>query len=79
MTKNKSATGRRSKKSNTTTQNDGAKRSKIEEKNSAEYRNGILQGIRALLGKMDVTRNLLLSWLIFLQWRRNKNQQHYNH
>ena len=41
------------KKSNTTTPNDGAKRSKTEEKNQAEYRNGIIQGLRALLGKMD--------------------------
>jgi len=53
MAKKKLGTGRRRKKSNTATQNDGAKRSKTEEKNSAEYRNGILQGIRALLGKMD--------------------------
>jgi len=53
LAKKKSATGCRRKKSNTTTQNDGAKRSKTEEKNSAEYRNGILQGIRALLGKME--------------------------
>jgi len=30
-----------------------AKRSKIDNKNPAEYRNGILQGLRALLGKMD--------------------------
>ena len=53
MTKKKSSTGRRRKKSNTTTQNTGAKRSKTEEKNSAEYRNGILHGIRALLGKLE--------------------------
>ena len=54
MTREIPATGRRRKKSNTTIQNDGAKRSKTEEeKNSTEYRNGILQGIRDLLGKMD--------------------------
>ena len=62
MTKKKSgSTGRRRKKSNTTTQNAGAKRSKTaEEKNSVEYRNGILQGIRALLGKMDDNELLAL-------------------
>ena len=60
MTKKKSGTGRRRKKSNTTTQNAGAKRSKTEEKNSVEYRNGILQGIRALLGKMDDNELLAL-------------------
>eukprot|EP00534_Pseudo-nitzschia_fraudulenta_P004273 CAMPEP_0201117764 /NCGR_PEP_ID=MMETSP0850-20130426/1798_1 /ASSEMBLY_ACC=CAM_ASM_000622 /TAXON_ID=183588 /ORGANISM="Pseudo-nitzschia fraudulenta, Strain WWA7" /LENGTH=109 /DNA_ID=CAMNT_0047382379 /DNA_START=85 /DNA_END=414 /DNA_ORIENTATION=- len=52
MAKKESATGRKRKMSNTTTQNDGAKRSKTEEMNSSAYRNGILQGIRALLGKM---------------------------
>ena len=54
MVKKKSATGRRRKKSNTTTpQNDGAKRSKTEEMNSADYRNGILHGLRVILQKMD--------------------------
>ena len=53
MTKKRSTTGRRRKKSYTTTQNDGAKRSKTEEKNSVEYRNAMLQGIRAVLGKME--------------------------
>ena len=53
MTKKKNNTARRRKKSNTTTQKDGAKRSKTEEKNPAEYRNGILQGLRVILGKMD--------------------------
>ena len=44
-----------------TTQNNGAKRSKTEEKNSAEYSmNEILQGIRALLGKMDDNELLAL-------------------
>eukprot|EP00534_Pseudo-nitzschia_fraudulenta_P007518 CAMPEP_0201145332 /NCGR_PEP_ID=MMETSP0851-20130426/7079_1 /ASSEMBLY_ACC=CAM_ASM_000631 /TAXON_ID=183588 /ORGANISM="Pseudo-nitzschia fraudulenta, Strain WWA7" /LENGTH=61 /DNA_ID=CAMNT_0047420457 /DNA_START=108 /DNA_END=290 /DNA_ORIENTATION=+ len=55
MVKKKSTTGRRRKKSNTTTLNDGTKRSKTQEeqKNPAEYWNGILQGIRSLLGKMN--------------------------
>ena len=54
MAKKKSATGRRRKKSNTTTQIDGAKRSKTEEeKHPPEYRNGILHGLRVILGKMD--------------------------
>ena len=52
MTKKKNNTARRRKKSNTTPK-DGAKRSKTEEKNPAEYRNGILQGLRVILGKMD--------------------------
>eukprot|EP00534_Pseudo-nitzschia_fraudulenta_P019685 CAMPEP_0201277884 /NCGR_PEP_ID=MMETSP0853-20130426/59814_1 /ASSEMBLY_ACC=CAM_ASM_000640 /TAXON_ID=183588 /ORGANISM="Pseudo-nitzschia fraudulenta, Strain WWA7" /LENGTH=404 /DNA_ID=CAMNT_0047586119 /DNA_START=136 /DNA_END=1350 /DNA_ORIENTATION=- len=54
MVKKKSTTCRRRKKSNTTT-NKGAKRSKTEEEknNPAEYMDGILQGIRAILGKMD--------------------------
>ena len=57
MVKKKSTTRRRRKKSNTTT-NKGAKRSKTEEddeKNlsTQQYRDGILQGIRAVLGKMD--------------------------
>ena len=54
MVKKKSVTGRRRKNSNTTTpQNDGAKRSKTEEMNSADYRNGILHGLRVILQKMD--------------------------
>eukprot|EP00534_Pseudo-nitzschia_fraudulenta_P008462 CAMPEP_0201141858 /NCGR_PEP_ID=MMETSP0851-20130426/3549_1 /ASSEMBLY_ACC=CAM_ASM_000631 /TAXON_ID=183588 /ORGANISM="Pseudo-nitzschia fraudulenta, Strain WWA7" /LENGTH=153 /DNA_ID=CAMNT_0047415227 /DNA_START=75 /DNA_END=536 /DNA_ORIENTATION=+ len=53
MTKKKSATGHRRKKSNTTTQNEGAKRSKTVANASAEYRNGILHGLRVILGKMD--------------------------
>ena len=54
MVKKKSTTGRRRKKSNTTTpQNDVAKRSKTEEMNSADYRNGILHGLRVILQKMD--------------------------
>jgi len=54
MVKKKSTTRRRRKKSNTTTNEEAAKRSKTEEeKNPAEYRDGILQGIRAILGKMD--------------------------
>ena len=53
MVKKKNSLGRRRKKLNTTT-NKGAKRSKTEDnKNPAEYRDGILQGIRALLGKLD--------------------------
>ena len=54
MVKKKSGMARRRKKSNTTT-NEAAKRSKLEDekKNPAEYRDGILQGIRAVLGKMD--------------------------
>ena len=53
MVKKKSGMARRRKKSNTTT-NEGAKRSKTaKQENPAEYRNGLLQGIRALLGKMD--------------------------
>ena len=54
MVKKKSGMARRRKKSNTTT-NEAAKRSKTEDekKNPAEYRDGILQGIRAVLGKMD--------------------------
>ncbi len=44
---------RKNKSNTTTTPNNAAKRSKIEEKNPVEYRNGILQGITALLGKMD--------------------------
>ena len=52
MVKKKSGMGCRRKKSNST--NKGAKRSKTEEeKNPAQYRDGLLQGIRALLGKMD--------------------------
>jgi len=57
MVKKKSSTRRRRKKSNDTTTNEGAKRSKTEdeEKNlsTQQYRDGILQGIRAVLGKMD--------------------------
>ena len=55
MVKKKSGMARRRKKSNTTTTNKGAKRSKktAKQENPAEYRNGLLQGIRALLGKMD--------------------------
>ena len=53
MVKKKSGMARRRKKSNTTT-NEAAKRSKTEEeKNPAEYRDGILHGIKVLLGKMD--------------------------
>ena len=53
MVKKKSGMGRRRKKSNST--NEGAKRSKTEdeEKNLAQYRDGLLHGIRALLGKME--------------------------
>eukprot|EP00534_Pseudo-nitzschia_fraudulenta_P016849 CAMPEP_0201251898 /NCGR_PEP_ID=MMETSP0852-20130820/66616_1 /ASSEMBLY_ACC=CAM_ASM_000632 /TAXON_ID=183588 /ORGANISM="Pseudo-nitzschia fraudulenta, Strain WWA7" /LENGTH=164 /DNA_ID=CAMNT_0047551551 /DNA_START=496 /DNA_END=987 /DNA_ORIENTATION=- len=54
MVKKKSGMARRRKKSSTnTTTNEGAKCSKTEEKNPAQYRDGILQGINALLGKMD--------------------------
>ena len=53
MVKKKSGMARRRKKSNTTT-NEGAKRLKTaKQENPAEYRNGLLQSIRALLGKMD--------------------------
>ena len=50
----------RRKKSNITTpaNNKANKRLKTEQENPAEYRNGILQGIRVLLGKMD-DKNLL--------------------
>ena len=51
MVKKKNNTARRRKKSNTST-NEGAKRSKTEENNPAEYRNGILHGLRVILGKM---------------------------
>ena len=53
--KKRSGMARRRKKSNTTTRNEAAKRSKTEEeeKNPAQYRDGLLQGIRALLGKME--------------------------
>ena len=48
---------RRKNKSNTTTTtpaSNAAKRSKIDEKNPVQYRkNGILQGIRAIIGQMD--------------------------
>ena len=51
--KKRSGMARRRKKSNTTT-NEAAKRSKTEEeKNPAQYRDGLLHGIRALLGKME--------------------------
>ena len=51
MVKKKNNMARRRKKSNTTTMNEQAKRSKIE-KNPVEYRNGILHGLRVILGKM---------------------------
>ena len=53
MAKKKLGTCCRRKKSNTATQNDGAKRSKTEEKNSVDYRNEILHGLRVILQKMD--------------------------
>ena len=54
MVKKKRGMARRRKKSNTTTNKEAAKRSKTEEeKNPAQYRDGLLQGIRALLGKME--------------------------
>ena len=55
MVKKKSSMARRRKKSNTTTNEEAAKRSKTEEEknNPAEYRDGILHGIKVLLGKMD--------------------------
>ena len=54
MVKKKRGMARRRKKSNTTTNEEAAKRSKTEEeKNPAQYRDGLLQGIRALLGKME--------------------------
>ena len=54
MVKKKSSMAGRRKKSNTTTNEEAAKRSKTEEeKNPAEYRDGILHGIKVLLGKMD--------------------------
>ena len=45
----KSTIGCRRKKSNTTIPNGGAKRSKTEEENPTEYRNGILHGLRVIL------------------------------
>ena len=56
--KQKNAIGRKRKKTNTTASNNGAKRLKTEANSPAEYSNGILQGIRAILGKMD-DKNLL--------------------
>jgi len=57
MPRNKKSTVgyRRKNKSNTTTTTprNVAKRSKIDDKKPAEYRNGILHGIRVILGKMD--------------------------
>ena len=59
MPRNKKSTvgHRRKNKSNTTTTtpaSNAAKRSKIDEKNPVQYRkNGILQGIRAIIGQMD--------------------------
>ena len=79
--KKKSTVGHRRKQSNTTrrTPNNEAKRSKTEDKNSAEYRNGILQGITALLGKME-DKDLLavMMHMLLVQWRITKTNQHHN-
>ena len=57
MPRNKKSTvgyRRKNKSNTTTTPSNAAKRSKIDEKNPVQYRkNGILQGIRAIIGQMD--------------------------
>ena len=75
MTKKKSALGHRRKKSNTTTQNEGAKRSKTVAKASAEYRNGILHGLRVILGKMG-DKELLAVMGYVSTMEAKQNQQH---
>eukprot|EP00534_Pseudo-nitzschia_fraudulenta_P009447 CAMPEP_0201154230 /NCGR_PEP_ID=MMETSP0851-20130426/14443_1 /ASSEMBLY_ACC=CAM_ASM_000631 /TAXON_ID=183588 /ORGANISM="Pseudo-nitzschia fraudulenta, Strain WWA7" /LENGTH=81 /DNA_ID=CAMNT_0047431549 /DNA_START=168 /DNA_END=413 /DNA_ORIENTATION=+ len=77
MPKKKNSTvGYRRKQSNTTTRTpiNGAKRSKTEEKNPAEYRNGILQGITALLGKMNDKDLLAVMMHVVSTMEDNKNK-----
>eukprot|EP00534_Pseudo-nitzschia_fraudulenta_P007811 CAMPEP_0201144998 /NCGR_PEP_ID=MMETSP0851-20130426/6755_1 /ASSEMBLY_ACC=CAM_ASM_000631 /TAXON_ID=183588 /ORGANISM="Pseudo-nitzschia fraudulenta, Strain WWA7" /LENGTH=72 /DNA_ID=CAMNT_0047420007 /DNA_START=123 /DNA_END=338 /DNA_ORIENTATION=+ len=67
MPRNKKSTvgyRRKNKSNTTTTPSNAAKRSKIDKKNPVQYRNGILQGIRAILGKMD--KKALLAVMMYV-------------